>query len=137
MGVTIKTSGLKELRAVFKIMYPTLLKELNAGLRQIVKEVESDARVIADQQGFTPPGRSGRGVGNLIGQIRSGVNLTRGWIKDTANRNGYYYPRRYEYENGGARAFLHPAVDQNRDKIYASIALVVEQAVSAANDAVP
>ena len=137
MAEMVKTTGLKELRAVFKVMYPTLAKELNAGLRQIVREVENDAVTIATRQGFAPPGRSGRGVGNLIGQIRSGVNLTKGYVKDTANRDGYYYPRRYEYQDGGARAFLRPAVEQNRDKIYASIALIVEQAISAANEMVP
>lgn len=94
-------------------------------MRAIVEFVAQDAVQWADRQGFTPPGRSGRGVGNLIGQIRSGVNQTKGYVKDTANRNGYYYPARYEYQSGGERAFLHPAIKQDEGKIIASIDAIV------------
>src|SRR4051812_33130436 len=106
-------TGYRELQVALKLLYPELLTDLNAGMRQIVKFVSDDAVDWADRQGFTPPGRSGRGVGNLIGNIRGGVNRTKGYIKDDANREGYYYPARYEYESGGERAFLHPAIKQN------------------------
>lgn len=120
-------AGYKELQIALKILYPELLEDLNAGMRQIVRFVAEDAVQWADRQGFTPPGRSGRGVGNLIGQIRGGVNRTKGYVKDTANRNSYYYPARYEYQSGGERAFLHPAIKQDRDKIYASIDVILAE----------
>ena len=126
MEAAVYIHGYKELQRAFKMLVPELQKELNAGMRQIVRMVENDARDWADRQGFTPPGTSGRGVGNLIGNIRSGVNMTKGYIKDTANRDGYYYPARYEYQDGGARSFLHPAINQDRDKIILSIAAIVE-----------
>lgn len=132
----VKVTGLRELRQVFRIMYPELEKELNAGLKVIVADIANAARTEASIKGFDPPGTSGRGTGLLIGSIRSGVNLTKGWIKDTASNQGYAYPRRYEYEKDGARAFFRPAIAKNEDKIYGSIALLVERAINAANDAV-
>lgn len=131
---TVQIAGMRELRAALRLLYPELEKELRAGLSEIVKQIENAARSNADIQGFTPPGRSGRGVGNLIGQIRSGVTVHKGYVKDTANRDGYYYPARYEYESGGARAFLRPAVEQNRDKIEASILAIVENTIRMFNE---
>jgi len=128
---TVQIIGYRELMSAFRMLYPELYKELNAGLRAIVKEAETSAIIFATLQGFAPPGRSGRGTGALIGQIRSGVTHTKGYLADAANRDGYYYPARYEYENGGARRFLRPAIDENHDKIYASIAAVVGQAMKA------
>lgn len=125
METSIQIAGYKELQVALKLLAPKLHADLNSGMRAIVEFVAQDAVQWADRQGFTPPGRSGRGVGNLIGQIRSGVNQTKGYVKDTANRNGYYYPARYEYQSGGERAFLHPAIKQDEGKIIASIDAIV------------
>ena len=131
---TVQVAGLKELLRAFAIMYPELRKELSAGLREISRQVAYDAVQYAEQAGFAPPGRSGRGTGKLIGSIRSGATMTKGYVKDTAENQGYYYPRRYEYEAQGARAFLHPAIDNNRDKITASLAAVVEHVIARFNE---
>lgn len=131
---TVQIGGMTELLRTFKILYPELQKELSAGLREISAQIANEAVQIAIQQGFAPPGRSGRGTGALIGSIRSGATMRKGYVKDTAMNQGYSYPRRYEYENGGARSFLHPAIDQNKDKITAALAAVVEHVVARFNE---
>lgn len=127
----VQIKGLRELVVALNTLYPELYAALNLGLEEVAKQAADSATIYAALQGFAPPGRSGRAVGNLIGSIRSGVAGTHGYIADSANRKGYYYPARYEYESGGARAFMRPAVDNNRDRIYGSIAAIVSEAMKA------
>jgi len=117
-----------------RALYPEFYIEIQAALRVITREVASSAVANADTQGLSPPGRSGRGEGNLIGSIRGGVTHTKGWIKDDANRDGYYYPRLYEYADAGERAFMRPAVDQNRGKIYSDLDAALERVKSKFNE---
>lgn len=143
-SVTVQFEGYKELMAALKLIYPELYKETRVALRGIVDMVAKDAVQWADRQGFTPPGRSGRGVGNLIGEIRTGVTMTKGYIRDLATDasqgrgnntgEGYSYPRRYEYERGGERAFIHPAIKQDEGKILAGLVAVIDRVSTRFNE---
>lgn len=123
---TIQVSGFPELIRAFRLVAVELNKELQGGLHAIVDMIAQEAVKEATLRGFAPPGLSGRGTGNLIGSIRGGVTMHSGYVKDTAKRDGFSYPRMYEYMNHRERSFLHPAIDNNKEKIYASLWAVVE-----------
>ena len=124
---TTQVAGYTKLMTTFKLLYPELEAALREGLREIVSQVAQTAEQVAAYQGFAPPGTSGRGTGLLIGSIRSGVTIKKGYVKDTASNKGYPYPRRFEYQHGRERAFLHPAIDLNRGNIQASLTAVVDE----------
>jgi hypothetical protein len=126
LSAAIKIEGYSELRMTFLSLSPALNEELRVGLKAIGDMVAQTAEEVAAFQGFDPPGRSGRGSGALIGGIRSGVTKHKAYVKTTARRGDYAYPRIYEYGNSRERAFLHPAIDLNRDKIYATFIAVLD-----------
>lgn len=127
----IVIEGYTELMRALALLYPELRVATREALKQIVDYVANDAIQWAARQGFAPPGRSGRGTGKLIGSIRSGVTGTMGYVRDSAMNESssppYPYPRRYEYQSGGARAFMHPAISQNEGKILASLVAVIDE----------
>lgn len=125
----IRVTNFTEFYTTLKLLAPELHAELRQGLRDALEDVARDARSWADRQGFTPPGRSGRGVGNLIGQIRTGLTAKKGYIIDRANRDGYSYPSRYEYQDAGARAFFHPAIKEGEGRIVASVDAVLNDVI--------
>jgi hypothetical protein len=133
-GPPVAVVGMKELNLALKILYPELVKDLHVGMTAIVDLVAADAVIWAGRQGFAPPGRSGRGSGALIGSIRSGTTTRKGYVKDTAMNQEFSYPRMYEYMDAGIRAFLHPAIDQNRAKIIVALNVIVEEACRKFNE---
>lgn len=114
---------------------PAVMRNLELELQALMNEMATKSEEEAALQGFLAPGTSGRGTGRLIGSIRGGVNLhvdyVRGYVEAHARNpiDGYAYPARYEYQNHGERAFIHPVIDRNRDKIYASLAAAVSRAL--------
>jgi hypothetical protein len=119
------------MRIAFRELYPELEVELKVALKEVATFVARDAESIAAFQGFAPPGTSGRGTGALIGSIRSGVTKHKAYIKESAENQGYYYPRLYEYARD--RAFMRPAVNLNEARIYATVEAAVLALVSKFN----
>lgn len=110
-GASIHVEGLRELVRAFGRMNPALRLEMNRELRKLGKEVAQEAQLIAGEKGL-------RESGSLIGGIRTRLNVGTVSIVSTARKvspkypGGYDYPRRYEFERGGARAFLQPALER-------------------------
>src|SRR5207245_1307209 len=109
--------GLRELLASLALLAPELRTELRRGLKEAAELVARTGEEIAARQGFSPPGRSGRGRGKLIGTIRAGATTTTGYVRDAAERDGYSYPRRFEFQDSGERAFLHPVLEQDSEVV--------------------
>jgi hypothetical protein len=123
----IRIVGLTELTRALRLLAPTIAVEMRAGLKGVVEMVAQEARNEAALQDFTPPGLSGRGSGALIGSIRGGVTMRKGYIVESAARDDYPYPKIYEYARN--RAFMRPAVNKNTEKIVASLDVVLDQAL--------
>src|SRR5438309_2177215 len=104
---TVGVQGLDEFLASLRQLGNELPHELSKGLRTVAAVVANDARSIAEANGL-------HDSGDLLHQITTSVRGTTAWIVDKASRvspaypGGYVYPARYEYENHGARSFMHP-----------------------------
>lgn len=129
-----RISNFTEFYSSLRLLSTELHLELRQGLKAVLEDVADDARGWADARGFSPPGTSGRGSGNLIGMIRTGLTAKKGYIVDRATNDGYSYPRHWEYADGGARAFFHPAIQQGEPKIYAGIDRVLEGVITRWNE---
>lgn len=117
---TVRVEGIAALARTFGRMDRALRKQMAERLAVLARTVAATAQQHAARQGFSAPGTSGRGTGRLEGSIRGSVR--RGYqalIRDTARnrKTGYAYPRRYEYESDGARAFMRPALEEDRELI--------------------
>lgn len=123
----IKIIGYTELVRALRLLSPVIAVELRAGMREVVNMVAQEARSEAADQGFTPPGLSGRGSGALIGSIRAGVTMRKGYIIESAARDDYPYPKIYEYARD--RSFMRPAVDNNVEKIVGMLDVVLDNAL--------
>lgn len=111
MAPGIKVKGIKELRRGFAQMDKSLRRDLDRGLREAAEPVRDEAKRIAGEKGL-------HDTGKLIAGIRI-ATAARGRVvvRSTAQKRGYKYPARYEYGDGGKRAFLQPALEAKRREI--------------------
>lgn len=107
------TEAVRALRQVSSQVSRELTRELRDGARIVQVKAKSNAA----SRGLAPPGRSGRGTGGLVGGLRVFATQSTAGVRDTATRNGYGYPARYEFQNGGARAFLFPAGEETAGEV--------------------
>lgn len=114
-----ETLVVENLNAVIRALRKSdkeVAKGVRAKLKQMVDLVRDRAKEMAAVEGFTPPGRSGRGTGKLIRSIKSSVRGGEGFIRETAvNKDGFKYPSVYEYGHSrkwGHRPFMEPARDE-------------------------
>ena len=113
---TIAVEGYRDLMRALKEMDKTTRKQVRAKLRDVGKIVADEAKSIAASK-MTP--RSG----DLIRQIRPSVTqrsakVVAGALKRSAKYpGGYNYPKRHEYEKGGARAFMGPALEAKQEEV--------------------
>lgn len=127
-SASVRIVNFEEFYSSLRLLAPELHEQLRGGLRTVLNEIAQDARSYASAQGFDPPGRSGRGTGDLIGMIRVGLTAKKGYLVDRARHNDYPYPRLYEYSRG--RPFFHPAISAGEGKIYAGVQLVLEKVIA-------
>lgn len=106
----VRVTGLKELRRDLRKMSKELDKEVRGALKDSVADVADDAKAIAR-------GKFDGGTGKTIKSIRPGVSGSKALVRVSAQNQGFHYPRRHEYENDGAKAFLGPALSRNSDKV--------------------
>ncbi|WP_217923778.1 HK97 gp10 family phage protein [Miltoncostaea oceani] len=105
----ISIEGLAAFRRDLKRIDPALLQGVRVALKEAAELVAGEARRRA-------PVRSGR----TRTSIRSFTSGNRAGVRANARRvsarypGGYPYPRRLEFENGGRRAFIGPALEAKR-----------------------
>lgn len=120
MDAQVKVVGYRELARAFDRMGPETRKELRRELRaagEVVKTAAQEtARSVMNVQ-----------TGDLSRRIRITASQRSVSIVANATHRGYGYPRRHEFENGGARAFLRPALEQHQDEAVENIADAFER----------
>jgi hypothetical protein len=115
---TIRIEGLRELQRAFRRIDEKVATEMRHELLAIAEMVAETARQYAVGRGLVddehaPPG------GGLVDAIKPRALGAAAMVADSARRvsakypGGYNYPARYEFENGGARSFMRPAVDHD------------------------
>ena len=104
---TIRVEGLRELQRDIARADSDLKRELRGELRKLGSVVQQEAKRIAESEGLVHSG-------NLIRKIGVSVRQDSVSIVERATRDGYPYPRIYEYARG--RAFMGPAVANKREQ---------------------
>jgi hypothetical protein len=109
----VAVEGLAEFRRDLRRMDPALAK----GLRESIKDA---ARIVAEEaESRAPVGRTGL----LKSKIRPRVKGDTGLVVALAKRkspkypSGYPYAKRIEYQDGGVRGFLRPALVAKQDEV--------------------
>lgn len=105
----VKIEGYSEAIRGLRKVSNELPQALKLELKVAADIVRVEAINLAGQQGLAAPGRSGRGTGALVGGLKTFATGSIAGVRDTANRNGFPYPRVYEFGHGKTRAFLYPA----------------------------
>lgn len=109
-GESVRVEGLRELQRS--------LQKIRSDLKpEITKELKDIGQVVADRAQSFAIGQGLYDSGNLADHIKSRAALASVAIVDTANRDGYPYPRIYEYGHGGARAFMRPALIDKQGEV--------------------
>ncbi len=112
MDARVRIEGLREFRAALRKIDPVL----NKGLREGLKDA---AQIVAYEAQRRAPVRSGA----TRASVRAFATGNRAGVRVLARRAsraypaGYPYPRRLEYEGGGRRAFVGPALEAKRDEV--------------------
>ena len=120
-AAAIRIEGLAEFRAALRRCDPALAKGVREGLKDA-------AQIVAYEAKRRAPVRSGM----LKGSVRSFAAGNRAGVRVNARRvsagypGGYPYPRRIEFEGGGARAFVAPALEAKRDEVVRRLGYVID-----------
>lgn len=102
------------------------LKRIDRGTRlETTRRLRRIGRVVADEAKQEAAARGLHESGQLIGRIHPRVRRGSVYVEDSARRvsksypAGYNYPKRYEYQQGGARAFMRPALAHAHGRVLA------------------
>lgn len=125
MAEYVHVEGIDALTRAFGRVDKGLRREMQKHLRSVGRIVATAAREEAAAKGLHQSGQ-------LIARINPSVRGGSVFVRDTAKKvsprypGGYSYPARYEYEAGGSRAFMRPALDHRRSEVVAELDRVVE-----------
>lgn len=109
--VDLRFKGLKELDKALGKADKRLRKELRARFKDVAGIVATEAKDVAESKGL-------RKSGDLIKGIRPFSTGARTGVRSSATHGGFNYPQRLEYEQGGLRATLGPALDAKADDVF-------------------
>lgn len=109
-GGTVAVEGLAEFVRDCRRIGGELPGEVRKELRGVAGIVEGEAREVAIRKGLVKTGRLVRATKRFAAGARAGV-------RNFATNRGYRYPERFEYGDGGVRAFLEPALDNKQDDV--------------------
>lgn len=148
MAAEIRVENLREFQRALNNVDKKAAKDLRGELKDAAGQVASTAKGIAEFQGL-------RDTGRLINSIRPGATMSYAYVKENATRNGFLYPRIYEFGGRegvrnrssrgtllrgrygaslgsrgqfGPRAFLGPAVEMERPKVEAAVERILDRA---------
>ena len=111
-SAAISIEGLAAFRRDLRRIDPVLVKGVRVALKESAEIVAAEARRRA-------PVRSGA----TRASVRSFTSGNRAGVRVNARRRsaaypgGYPYPKRLEFEGGGARAFVGPALEAKRREV--------------------
>lgn len=105
----IAVEGLRDLRRDLRRIDKSLL----AGVREGIKDA---AQLVAREAQRRAPRRTSRLVASIRPRVRGDVGLVVATATKRSPRYpaGFRYPRRIEFEGGGRRAFMAPALEAKR-----------------------
>lgn len=120
----------KEWRQAVKKLDSGLDKEVKAGMRQIGKEVSTQAKAIAGTKGLVASGELIRKISPAVRM--DGTVIRAKAMRKTGRNSPFPYPAVYEYGQRGAgstgpRAFLAPAIDASMDDIREGIERIMDE----------
>lgn len=122
--VSVQVLGADEVKAGLRGADKAMRRELRAEFKAIGSIVAAEAQSVA-QTKITS--RSG----GLVRNIRPQATLMKVVVRDSRKRKsaryprGYNYPKRFEYEKGGARAFMRPALEHKKAEVIRKMQVVV------------
>ena len=121
---SVHVEGLDALTRSFGRVNHGLRREMQKHLRVAGRIVANEAKAVAGEKGL-------RDSGQLIARVGISVRGGSVFVRDTATRSSarypnYSYPSRYEYERGGYRAFMRPALDRKREAVIQELDRVVD-----------
>lgn len=120
-GGAVHVEGLAQFRAALRRIDPQLAKGVREGLKD-------GAQIVANEARQRAPVRTG----SLVASVRAFASGNRAGVRVNARRPsrkypaGYPYPRRIEFEGGGARAFVRPALAARADDVRRRIGYVID-----------
>lgn len=104
-------------------------------LREMGEHVANAAKQALRNGAYTVAADAKSRVPVKTGRLRDSIKVTANndgsvyKISADAKNNGYSYGKVIEYAHGGAKAFLHPALDANKQQIRGNIKDAVRQAL--------
>jgi hypothetical protein len=121
---SVHVEGIDALTRSFGRVNHGLRREMQKHLRVAGRIVANEAKAVAGEKGL-------RDSGQLIARVGISVRGGSVFVRDTATRSSprypnYSYPSRYEYERGGYRAFMRPALDRKREAVIQELDRVVD-----------
>lgn len=123
---SVRVEGLRELRSTIRRIDEGRgqVGRDRVGLLGFREHVKGAAQIVADEAQNRAPVDTGK----LRSSIRARASGDRGLIVALARnpRNNYRYPRRLEYERGGARAFMGPALEAKADDVQKEMEKVLD-----------
>ncbi len=116
----------KEVRRSLRAADKVLKREIRAKLKNEVGQlVAVEAQSLARSHGLEKSGR-------LIRMTRPSATQTSVRVRSSAKKkskkypSGYNYPKRFEFEAGGRKAFLRPALNNKKEEVLARFKEVLE-----------
>jgi hypothetical protein len=106
----VRVQGLGPLVRDFGKMSRELRRDLQREIADSTGIVAREAKAVAEREGL-------RESGALIRSIKARVRGAVGFVQVGATRRGFPYPRRLEYESGGRRAFVGPALESKQEDV--------------------
>lgn len=100
--IGLEVKGLREFQSALRRADRGLATDVRRRLRGVAMITAAEARALAGA-------RTMRGTGDLVRRIAPFVTVRGAGVRSSAQHRGFPYPKRLEYESGGARASLNPA----------------------------
>lgn len=131
--LTIRVRGLRELARGFHRVSGELADELDTGLLEGAKLVEREAHQMIRARGLVGGARS---TGRLDRLTKAFIRRKTGvaGVRSGAMRGDFSYPRRYEFQRAGARAFLFPALERSRPAVLSRLERLLDDLARGFNE---
>lgn len=121
MAGEVHIRGLADFRADLRRIDPALAKGVREGLKDAAQIVAYEAQ----RRAPIASGRTRASVRAFASGNRAGVRVNARKVS-RSYPGGYPYPRRLEFEGGGRRAFVAPAMEAKRDEVIRRVGFVLD-----------
>jgi hypothetical protein len=109
----VAVEGLAEFRRDLRRIDPVLVKGLREGIKDAARIVATEA------EGRAPVGRTGLLKSKIRPRVKGDIGLVVALAKRKSPKypSGYPYAKRIEYQDGGVRGFMRPALLAKQDEV--------------------